>query len=198
MNEQQVHPKTPLKIVLVVGVVMLLVGGVIGGWVVPEPRIIVERVVETYPGPTVTETIKKTVPGPTVTQTIPLITETVTETVTPPTETVFQTPEAPPPTTSGSGEWVTIATFKGVTSKNTEKIFIPVDYWRIKYSVSTSSDWPVFYIFVQCDDFSKTEMLDYAQTGTEVSYLHYGLDEFWFEINAANLNSWTIDVQTQK
>lgn len=141
---------------------------------------------------------------PSINQETTTSTETKTVTVyqtrtvqptTSPTETVE--PEPPAQT----GEWKTIEKFSGVDDKSTKDFYVTSNYWRVKYTVQAESEqYAAFVIIVYPADETEsfTEMIDFDQSGTDISYIREGPGNFYLKIGAANLKSWTIEVQIQE
>ncbi len=114
------------------------------------------------------------------------------------TQTVTYTPSSMTPQipTEPTGKWSTIATFQGSGVKTTEQFYVPTDYWRLKYTVQAETEeYAHFSIWIKP---ALLEMISFHQSGTDISYIYEGPGYFHLEINAANLKSWTIEVQIQK
>lgn len=97
-------------------------------------------------------------------------------------------------------EWKTTKTLTGSASKDTEDFTVPTNYWRIVYTITTDSQFPVFSIFVYPSGETKNfvAFMDLRKPGTDTSYVRAGPGDFWIHVAAANLKSWTIEVQTQQ
>jgi hypothetical protein len=127
-----------------------------------------------------------------------LITETVEKTIT---ETVTAPSEPMPATPKPEAGWKTINTFTGSDDKSTEDFNVPASYWRVVYSVSAESEqWGLFSFFIYPS--GETAMFvasgDLDGSGSETSYVRAEAGDFWIKVNAANLKSWTIEIQIQE
>jgi len=103
--------------------------------------------------------------------------------------------------TLAQGEWKTIKTFQGSGNKDTEDFTVPVNYWRIVYTTNANNEqYASFSIFVypSGETAKYVAFVTFNKSGTDTSYLRAGPGDFWIHVLAANLNSWTIEVQTQQ
>jgi len=102
--------------------------------------------------------------------------------------------------TTAQVEWKTIKTFTGSDNRDTEDFNVPTNYWRIVYTIEAESEqFAGFYAFVCLsgkDDSVASVSLN--KSGTETSYIRAGPGDFWIKVLAANLKSWTIEVQIQQ
>lgn len=101
---------------------------------------------------------------------------------------------------SAQGEWKTIKTFMGSGGKDTEDFTVPVNYWRITYTIKTESNYPGFSasIYPKGETALYIAHVDLDKAGTDTSYIRAGPGDFWIHVGAANLDSWMIEVQTQQ
>ena len=103
--------------------------------------------------------------------------------------------------TLAQGEWKTIKTFTGSGNKDTEDFTAPVNYWRIVYTTNANNEqYAVFSVFVypSGETAKYVAFVTFNKSGTDTSYIRAGPGDFWIHIIAANLSSWTIEVQTQQ
>lgn len=102
--------------------------------------------------------------------------------------------------TTARVEWKTIKTFTGSADKATEDFNVPTNYWRIVYTINAENEqFAGFYAFVCLsgkDD--SVASVNLNKSGTETSYIRAGPGDFWVKVLAANLKSWTIEVQIQQ
>jgi hypothetical protein len=98
------------------------------------------------------------------------------------------------------GEWKTIKTLTGTGDKDTEDFTVPSSYWRIVYTITTDSDYPAFYAYIYPagETTGYVAHVSFDKAGTDTSYVRAGPRDFWIHVLAANLSSWTIEVQTQQ
>ena len=98
------------------------------------------------------------------------------------------------------GEWKTIKTLTGTGDKDTEDFTVPTYYWRITYTIKTESNYPRFSasIYPKGETTSYVAHVDFNKAGTDTSYVRAGPGDFWIHVLAANLSSWTIEVQIQQ
>lgn len=111
------------------------------------------------------------------------------------------TAQSTSPGATSQGEWKTIATFTGSGYGNTEDFTVLTNYWRIVYTIKAENEqYARFYAFVYPSGETRSYVasLDLRKSGTETSYVRAGPGDFWIEVLAANLQSWTIEVQTQQ
>ncbi len=174
---EETHSKRQFSSVKIVGLILitLLIGMGIGYGMAP----ISESGQQTI---TLTESAKVD---------ISTVTRTVTKTVT--TQPSIATPKA-------EGEWTTIYTFKGIDDKTSEDFNVPVNYWRFKYTVQAEHEkYAHFSVYIYLSN-EKTyeERVSFHRSGSDISYVRAGPGNFYIDVNAANLRSWTIEAQIQK
>lgn len=117
------------------------------------------------------------------------------------TETIVQTPTAQfTSAQTAAGQWTTIATFTGSESKDSQDFNVPADYWRIVYTISAANQYSTFYLFVYPSGETKIYVasVTFTQSGTDTSYIRAGPGGFWLHVIAANLSSWSIEIQIQQ
>lgn len=96
--------------------------------------------------------------------------------------------------TNATENWVTVRIFYGTEPTTTDKFHISKDVWRVKYSVEAGDTHPGFAITI----LPSGQIINYDQSGTEVSYVYAGPGDYYLDIWAAGLNSWTIEIQVQQ
>ena len=96
--------------------------------------------------------------------------------------------------TNATENWVTVRIFYGTEPTTTEKFHISKDVWRIKYSVEAENTHPGFAITIA----PSGQIITYDQSGTEVSYVYDGPGDYYLDIWAVGLDSWTIEIQVQQ
>jgi len=99
------------------------------------------------------------------------------------------------------GEWKTTYTFTGSEAKDTEDFNVPTNYWRVVYTVKAESEqYAAFYLYVYPSGETAGYVAHVAlmKSGSDVSYVRAGPGNFYLKVLAANLNSWTIEVQIQQ
>ena len=103
--------------------------------------------------------------------------------------------------TSQPLQWATIATFSGSASKDSEDFNVPTSYWRVVYTVNAENEqYGAFHVLVypSGETVSYVASVNLNGSGTDTSYIRADPGGFWFKVLAANLVSWTIEVQIQK
>jgi hypothetical protein len=98
-------------------------------------------------------------------------------------------------------EWVTIRIFTGSGDLDTEDFNVPTGYWRIVYTTQALDErFAVFsaYIYPSGEITRYITHVDFDKSGTDTGYVRAGPGSFWIRVLAANLSSWTIQVQTQQ
>jgi hypothetical protein len=103
--------------------------------------------------------------------------------------------------TAGQAGWKTIKTFTGSSYKDTEDFTVPTDYWRIVYTIrAESEEYAAFsaYIYPSGETAIYVTSVSFDKSGTDASYIREGPGDFWIKVLAANLRSWTIEVQIQQ
>ena len=103
--------------------------------------------------------------------------------------------------TLGQGEWKTIKTFTGIEGKDTEDFNVSTNYWRIVYTIKAESEQYAsfsFFVYPSGETKSYVASVTFIKSGTDTTYVRAGPGDFWIKVLAANLKSWTIEVQTQQ
>ncbi|MGA8905219.1 MAG: hypothetical protein WB661_09455 [Candidatus Bathyarchaeia archaeon] len=105
--------------------------------------------------------------------------------------------------TANQGEWKTISTVTGSASKDTADFTAPTNYWRIVYTIQAQNgleQYASFTIFVYPSSETQSFVASAAlfKSGTDTTYIRAGPGDFWIKVIAANLVSWTIEVQVQQ
>jgi len=98
-------------------------------------------------------------------------------------------------------QWITIKTFTGVGDKTTEDFHVSTNYWRVTYTVKAESEeFAGFYLIIypsgQTGNY--VDSIQYHKSGSDTSYIRAGPGDFYIKVLAANLQSWTIEVQIQQ
>jgi hypothetical protein len=78
---------------------------------------------------------------------------------------------------------------------------VPASYLRIVDAVNARHDqYAVFSVFVYSSGETEKYVayVTFNQSGNDTSYIRAGPGDFWINVITANLNSWTIEVQTQQ
>ena len=91
--------------------------------------------------------------------------------------------------------WHEVTTFTGTSDKKTDTFNIQGDRFRLTYTVNPSNDYSIFYLYVYepgSDIYTESFSLE---SGTEESVSYEGSGEYYLDIKAANLNSWTVKVE---
>src|SRR3989344_2336851 len=91
--------------------------------------------------------------------------------------------------------WHEVMTFTGTSDKKTDTFNIQGDRFRLTYTVNHSNDYSIFYLYVYepgSDIYTESFSLE---SGTEESVSYEGSGEYYLDIKAANLNSWTVKVE---
>ena len=106
-----------------------------------------------------------------------------------------------------AGEWKTIKTFTGsaptgkrAIDQKTEDFTVPTNYWRTVYTIKAQNEqYASFsaYIYPSGETVKNVAKVDFYKSGTDTSYVRAGPGDFWISVLAANLSSWTIEIQTQ-
>jgi hypothetical protein len=98
-------------------------------------------------------------------------------------------------------EWVTIRTFTGSGNLDTEDFTVATGYWRIIYTTQASNEqFAGFsaYVYPSGETTYYITHADLDKSGTGTSYVRADPGNFWIKVLAANLYSWTIQIQTQQ
>ncbi len=94
--------------------------------------------------------------------------------------------------------WHLAAAFNGVGYKTTETFTIQGSRFRINYTIIHANEYGIFGAFVYPEGetigYVSMMMLNYPQA-SESTICYKGPGNYYFEINAANLVSWTITVE---
>ncbi|TET20934.1 hypothetical protein E3J74_01335 [Candidatus Bathyarchaeota archaeon] len=100
-----------------------------------------------------------------------------------------------PPLTKG--EWNTIITFTGSAYKTTELFHIPSETWRINWTY-TGGSLAIFGFFVYPEGETVLPVETLSATGSsksDATYIYEGQDNFYVKLLAANIDPWTLTVQ---
>jgi len=107
----------------------------------------------------------------------------------------------PPSTQTGQAEWTTIKAFYRSENKDTENFTVATNYWRIVYTISAEDEqFAAFsaFIYHSGETAGYVASVSLNRSGTEMSYVRAGPGDFYVSVLAANLRSWTIEVQIQQ
>jgi len=100
-----------------------------------------------------------------------------------------------PPLTRG--EWNTITTFTGSTSKTTELFYIPSGTWRINWTY-TDGTLAVFGFFVYPEGETMMFVESLSTMGpsqSDTTYVYEGSGNFYIKLTSANIDQWTLTVE---
>ena len=107
-----------------------------------------------------------------------------------------------------AGEWKTMKTFTGsaptgkvALGQKTENFTVPINYWRIVCTIKAQDEqYASFHalVYPSGETARYVSSVDLRQSGTNTTYVRAGPGDFHVKVSAANLNSWTIEVQTQQ
>jgi hypothetical protein len=110
---------------------------------------------------------------------------------------IGEVPPTPAPTPEAK-TWHSVITFSGSEDKKTAPFTIKGDEWRVKWSVSSSSDYPYFYVFVYPRGQTSGSVSNWRCAEapySDTQYIYEGAGDYYFNIGAANLNSWKLEVE---
>ncbi len=96
--------------------------------------------------------------------------------------------------TNATENWVTVRIFYGTEPTTTDKFHISKDVWRIKYTVEAEDTHPGFAITVS----PSGQIISYDQSGTDFTYVYDGPGDYYLDVWAVGLDSWTIEIQVQQ
>ena len=103
------------------------------------------------------------------------------------------------PTAHAQEEWVTVKTFTGKTDKTTAPFHISGAKWRINWTANAEDpEFGVFGFFVYPE--GETVMYvesvtHYQGSASDTTYIYQGNGSFYIKVSAANMQSWTIEVE---
>jgi hypothetical protein len=94
--------------------------------------------------------------------------------------------------------WHSVITFTGIEDETTSSFTIRGDVWRVKWSVGSCSECPIFSVFV----YPMGELVKDVnfwgcskETSRGTQYIYRGSGDYYFKIVAANLYSWELEVE---
>ena len=97
-----------------------------------------------------------------------------------------------------SRRWHTVTTFSGSNGKTTSSFTIKGDEWRVKYSAKGDPEYGIFYTFV----YPRGETVMYVSHWScydtpcsDTQHIYEGNGGYYFDIGAANLDSWKLEVE---
>lgn len=103
---------------------------------------------------------------------------------------------------AAAADWQTLTTVQGSASQTTDYIYVPSGEWRISWSY-TATQYPesaVFAYTIKDVENKQTDfnMLTGVATTSGTSYLHEdGPGNYYFDITAANVQSYNIEIEYQ-
>lgn len=107
---------------------------------------------------------------------------------------------SPTPTpTSKPKKWHSVTSFSGSADKTTQPFTIKGDEWQVKYEMKSSKpEYAVFGVFV----YPRGETVMFVsswdcfqQECSDTQYIYKGAGDYYFEITAANIDSWRLEVE---
>ena len=110
-----------------------------------------------------------------------------------------QTYPGPSPTpTPETKTWHSVITFSGSEDKTTPPFTIKGDEWRVNWTVNSSSKYPRLSVFV----YPRGETVSYVSHWScskayysDTQYIYEGSGDYYFDVCAANLDSWKLEVE---
>lgn len=125
----------------------------------------------------------------------PAVVMTTTKTVTATASTVTVT--APTVTVTSLPASFIPVTFTGSGDKTTPPFTVTTSEWIIDWSYTTNSNYPAFYIYIypRGETASYVTSIDAGEATSGTSYCYAGAGEYYVEVLAANLISWTITIR---
>ena len=106
------------------------------------------------------------------------------------------TPAATP--TPETKSWHSVITFSGSDDKTTQPFTIKGDEWRVKWSIRGDPDYTYFYVFVYPGGQTRGSVSNWncaKSPGGDTQYIYEGAGDYYFDIGAANLYSWKLEVE---
>ena len=103
-----------------------------------------------------------------------------------------------PAPTPESKTWHSVITFTGREDETTSSFTIKGDVWRVKWSVGSCSEHPVFSVFVYPMGELVKDVIFWGgskETYSGTQYIYRGGGDYYFKIDAANLYSWKLEVE---
>lgn len=102
------------------------------------------------------------------------------------------------PTAHAQEEWVTVTTFTGKSDKTTAPFHISGAKWRINWTVKADEpEYAGFHFFVypEGETVMYVESVSQDGIGSDTTYIYTGNGSFYITVLAANLKSWTIEIE---
>jgi len=86
--------------------------------------------------------------------------------------------------------------FEGSGDKTTETFTIDSNKWRINWSVVPANEYKTMYVYVHKEgqDFSVANF-SMGENNSDSYVVREGPGKFYLEVNAANLKSWTLNIE---
>jgi len=96
-----------------------------------------------------------------------------------------------------SRRWHTVTTFSGSNDKTTSSFTIKGDEWRVKYTVSGDPEYAFFGVFLRSKKTDRSVSSWSCDEGdcSDTQYIYKGYGDYYFEVWAANLDSWKLEVE---
>lgn len=95
--------------------------------------------------------------------------------------------------------WDTIGSFSGQGYKTSAPFTITTSFWRYRWEYTTSSpDYAGFHVYVYPEGETSSYVNAFSVDGPSASddeYVYDGEDNFYFDVLAANLDSWSLTIQ---
>ena len=103
-----------------------------------------------------------------------------------------------PTPTPETKTWHSVITFSGSEDKTTPPFTIRGDEWRVNWTVNSSSKYPRLSVFV----YPRGETVSYVSHWScskayysDTQYIYEGSGDYYFDVGAANLDSWKLEVE---
>ena len=94
--------------------------------------------------------------------------------------------------------WHPVTTFTGSNDRTTAPFTIRGDRWRVRYTVDGDYDWGLFVAYV----YPVGETVMYVSSWDcdggycyDTQHIYEGNDDYYFEVLAANIDSWKLEVE---
>jgi len=95
-------------------------------------------------------------------------------------------------------EWGQVQTFTGKGDKTTAPFHISGSKWRINWTVKAEEPkYAAFYLRVyrEGETVGSVENISHDGVGSDTTYIYEGNGSFYIRVGAANLKSWTIEIE---
>ena len=108
-------------------------------------------------------------------------------------DTQTTTPTQITPTVSKT--WNKVDSFSGKSSKKTDTFYITGDKFKVIYAVNPENDYSLFYLTIYKEGQNMYTDMVSLDSGSDESIIYKGKGNFYLDINAANLNSWKVEIE---